>query len=482
MKTLSKLFALIIITLVAAGMNSCETINPAAEETGSFELFLNLADPDLANLKSEIPDSLGDEVSRYHALLTVLDPDSMPVLEDELLPLYKFGDGFFSEKIEMKAGHYILMKFMIVNPDGEVIFAAPLRGSPKAYLVKEPLPIGFKVQPERTTRLSPEVLPVQGDPPSDFGYSTFGFVVVKPLPFYIAAIIDDPRIMAPTRFTEAKLSVFHPDGWRHSFKMMAQINRIIIRGGAEYYKFIVEKEGFDPVEMEVPARKLMATSKEDPMIVRFGPDLHHVLRLQPDPEKGFDAMISNLEPEKNFGKHPYFEATYMTDDSPLTVMRENRSLIRFSPAGLPKSAIIEKVTLTLFYDVPLSWDQTWIDSIHVDPAGNYLYPGGVLEQIIEPWQEHEVTWEKQPKTNPKVQVWMLPFIKNANFIDVDVTRLFVNEFSFPSYGMLFKLAPVPTHYTDVYHNCFPGFRFASSDFEKPELRPMLTIHYTLPVY
>ena len=139
MKTLSRILAVIIITLVAAGIQSCEKNNPATEETGSFELFLNLADPDLANLKSEIPDSLGEEVSRYHALLTVVGPDSMPVLEDELLPLYKFGDGFFSEKIEMKAGHYILMKFMIVNPDGEVIFAAPLRGSPKAYLVKKPL-------------------------------------------------------------------------------------------------------------------------------------------------------------------------------------------------------------------------------------------------------------------------------------------------------------------------------------------------------
>jgi len=482
MKTLSKLFAVIIVTLVAAGMNSCEINNPAALETGSFELFLNLADPDLANLKSEIPDSLGDELNRYHALLTVLDPDSMPVLEDELLPLYKFGGGFFSEKIEMKAGHYILTKFMIVDPNGEVIFAAPLKGSPKAYLVKKPLPIGFKVHPERTTRLSPEVLPVQGDPPSDFGYSTFGFVVVKPLPFYIVAIIDDPRIMAPTRFTEAKLSVFHPDGWRHSFKMMAQINRIVIRGGAEYYKFIVQKEGFDPLEMEVPAKKLMATTREDPMIVRFGPDLHHVLRLQPGPEKGFDAMISNLEPEKNFGKHPYFEATYMTDNSPLTVMRENRSLIRFSPSGLPKSAIIEKVTLTLFYDVPLPWDGVILKDTLLDAAGNVLVCAGVLEQIVEPWEEHEVIWAKQPKTNEKVQVWIKPFVKNANFIDVDVTKMFVNQFSYPSYGMLFKLAPGPTLYTDAYPIRWPGFRFTSSDFEKPEMRPMLTIHYTLPIY
>ncbi len=479
MKTLSRFLSVIIITLAAAGIQSCEKNNPAADETGSIELFLNLADPDLANLKSEIPDSLGEEVSRYHVLLTIVGPDSMPVLEDELLPLYKFGDGFFSEKMEMKAGAYRLTKFMIVNPEGEVIFASPLRGSPKAYLVKEPLPIGFRVQPERTTRLSPEVLPVQGDPPSEFGYSSFGFVLVKPLPFYIVAINDDPRIMAPTRFTDAKLTVYHPDGWKHSFRMLAQINRLIIRGGAKNYKFLVEKEGFKPVEMEVSAEKLMKTSKEEPLIIRFGSGSHYVLRLRPDPEMGFDAMISNLEPDKNFGKHPFFEATYMTDDSPLAVMRENRSLIRFSPSGLPKSAIIQKVTLSLFYDIPIPWNGYLKDSLFVDAAGNVVYCAGVLEQIIEPWQEHEVTWNSQPKTNEKVQVWIRPFIKNANFIDVDVTRMFVNEFSYPSYGMLFKLAPSPT--LDVYSGVFPGFRFASSDSEKPELRPILTIHYSLPV-
>lgn len=456
---------------MAAGMQSCEKKSPAAEETGSFELFLNLDESEVSNLKSEIYDSV--DIRQYHALLTLVGPDSMPVLEDELLPLYKFGDGFFSEKIELSVGHYQLEKFMIINPAGEVIFASPLRGSPKAYLVKNPLPIGFGVRPGETTRLSPEVLPVQGEPPSEFGYSTFGFVVVNPLPFYILAILDDPRIMAPTVFTEAKLSVFHPDGWRHSFKLLPQINRVVIRGGAEAYKFIVEKEGFKPIEMEVPARRLLATSKEDPLIVRFPVVDPYVIRLQPGPDMGFDAMISNLNPEKNYGKHPYFEATYMTDNSPLAVMRENRSLIQFSPTGLPKSAMIDKVTLTLFYDVPLPWDGIITDSIYITAAGDVRYCAGYLQQIVEPWQEHEVTWAKQPKTNPKVSVEIYPFIRNTNFIVVDVTRMFVNEFSFPSYGMLFTLAPDP---------CSPGFRFCSSDYEKPEMRPMLTIHYSLPVY
>ncbi len=473
MKNLSRILTIIVISLVIAGIQSCEKKNPVINETGSLELFLSLGDSEF-NLKSELPDTFPEDVSRYHALITLFGPDSMPVLEDELLPLYKFGDGFFSEKIELKAGHLILTKFMIINPEGEVIFASPLRGSPKAYLVKEPLPLGFRVQAGETTRLSPEVLPVQGDPPSEFGYTSFGFVVVKPLAFYMVAMLDDSRIMAPTLLTEAKLMVFHPDGWRHSFRLLPQINRLVIRGGAEYYKFIVEKEGYKPVEMEVPARRLLATSKEDPLIVRFSAVNHNVLRLQPDPDMGFDAMISNLEPEANFGKHPYFEATYMTDDSPLAVMRENWSLIQFSPTGLPKSAIIEKVNLTLFYEFLPPWDSIIYDSIYyINAARDVKYNAGVLEQIIEPWQEHEVTWDNQPKTNPKVSVEVYPYstFAPASSITVDVTRMFLNEFSFPSYGMMFKLPPDPWS---------PGFRFASSDSENPKLRPMLTIHYSLP--
>ena len=50
--------------------------------------------------------------------------------------------------------------------------------------------------------------------------------------------------------------------------------------------------------------------------------------LQPGPEAGKDAMISNLEPDKNFGEHKYFEATFLSEPV-LTVMRSNRSLIWF---------------------------------------------------------------------------------------------------------------------------------------------------------
>jgi hypothetical protein len=468
MKTIYRILAVSALLLVAAGFHSCEKKNPGQELSGSLELYLSSSNLDESVLKSDEPDSLG--LSRYHALLTVIGEDSLPVMEDELLPLYKFGDGFFSEKIDLKAGHYWLMKFMIIDPAGEVVYAAPLEGSPRAYLVKDPLPVAFNIKPEETTRLSPEVLSVNGAPPSEFGYASFGFSVVKPLPFFVMVMIDDPMIMAPTLITDAHLTVHHPDGWRHEFYLEAKVNKVVIRGGAEFYKLIVEKEGFEPRHMEISARELMATTQENPLLIRVGPGMQ-VLRLQPGPENGIDAMISNLDPEKNFGDHPWFEATFISEPI-LTVMRENRSLIRFSPNGLPKSARIHKVTLTLFYDVPIPWDSIMpVDTFIYDA---YHWYGAVLQQIVEPWEEHGVTWGNQPKTIEANQVYITPFIKNANFIEVDVTRLFIpeQEIAAPNYGMLFKLSQSPQ---------FPGFRFASSDYKEPSMRPLLKIFYTLPL-
>jgi len=201
--------------------------------------------------------------------------------------------------------------------------------------------------------------------------------------------------------------------------------------------------------MEISARELMATSAEYPLVVRFGPGMH-VLRLQPGPEDGVDAMISNLDPEKNFGDHPYFEATFISEPI-LTVMRENRSLIRFTPMGLPKSARIQKVTLTLFYDIPLPWDS--IQPVDTFVYNGFAWYGAVLQQVVEPWEEYGVTWGKQPMTIEANQVFITPFIKNANFIEVDVTRLFVpvQEIAAPTMGCFLNLRLHPSSPASVLH-------------------------------
>jgi len=271
--------------------------------------------------------------------------------------------------------------------------------------------------------------------------------------------------------TTAKLTVYANNGWHYTFRLEASLNHLVIRGGSETYYFLLEKEGYLPQKIRFTAAQLRASTRENPLILKIPWDSNQwkTLVLQPGPDEGKDAMISNLDGDKNFGDYKYFETTFITEPV-LTVMRSNRSLIWFNLNAVPKSAVIRKVTLQLFYDLPVPFDPVYLTDI--DPSTGKFRYGGVLQQIVEVWEEDKVTWNTQPKTIESNQVFISPFNLNVNFITVDVTGLFVpiNEVAAPNYGMFFRLWPIEH---------FPGFRFASSDFPIETMRPKLTVYYTI---
>lgn len=464
MKTSIRLISISLFILAVAGLSSC---NKEGRENGIGTAEFSLSLPDgLSQLKSATLDST---FVSYQLMISVVGLNGDIIFTDKLIPLYTFGTGFVSEKIEIRAGEFNLTKFMVINPSGNVIYASPLAGSPLAYLINKPLPLKFNIFPDKVTQVLPEVLAVGDQTPDKFGYVSFGVHVVKPLTFWAGAVIDNPMIMAPfPLFTEAKLTVWAKDGWHYTFNLFAGRNQIIIRGGSDVYSFTLEKEGYLPQKFQFTAATLLETTKEMPLYLKIPWDsyAYKTLVLQPGPDDGKDAMISNLEPDKNFGGHKYFEATFLTEPL-LTVMRLNRSLIWFNLNTLPDSSVIRKVVLRLSYDLPVPWDSTII----IPGTNSSATMGGVLRQVIAPWEESKVTWNNQPASTEINQVIISPFILNTNFIDVDVTKLFVSLSTnpLPNHGMLFRLIP---------ENSFPGFRFASSDFPEPALRPKLTIYYT----
>jgi len=472
MKTFNRLisFALMVPLFIVAV--SCEKKGNNIDGTGKAEFSVSSADP--GSKSDSIPDSTAYS---YQVMVSVEDPEGNAVVTDTLIPLYVFGTGFVSENMELPAGELILTKFMVVNASGEVIYASPLAGSPLAYLVNRPLPITFSINPNRVTRVLPEVLFVGEHTPGDFGYASFGVQIIKPLDFWTMCVLDPSPLMPPIVITTARLTVKAPDGWHYTFNLKAEVNHIIIRGGYQLYTFILEKEGYMTQRLEFTARELAATTKDNPLIlpINWNSQLRKLV-LQPGPDAGKDAMISNLDGDKNFGDYKYFETTFLSEPV-LTVMRSNRSLIWFNPDSFPKSATIRKVVLQLTYDIPIPFDPSYFTN--ADPA-NALWCGAVLQQIVEPWEEDKVTWNSQPKTITYNQVYLSPFIRNVNFIQVDVTRLFVppattDQVTYPNYGMLFRLWPTER---------FPGFRFASSDYPVSssafKMWPALTIYYTLP--
>lgn len=466
MKTSIRLIYIILVIFSVAGLSSCKK-DSVVDGTGTLEFSMNLPDG-LAQAKSATNDSL---VVSYQLLISIEDTKGNAVMTDKLIPLYPFGSSFVSSKVEIRNGEFRLSKFMVMNPSGAIIYAAPVAGSPNAYLVNKPLPTTFNIFPDKVTTLPTEVLAVGNQSPSAFGYATFGVMIVKPLDFWTMCVIgfDNPMIMAPIQITEAKLTISNNNGWMYTFRLAAAPNHLVIRGGSEIYTFLLEKDGYPSKKMQFTSGQLLAATEKNPLVLNINPENQvYTLSLQPGPEQGKDAMISNLEPDKNFGDHKYFEATFLSE-SQLTVMRSNRSLIFFDLSTLPTGAKINKVVLRLVYEKPIPFDETLFPT--VAPATGIVWYGAVLQQIVEPWEENGVTWNKQPKTIEANQVFIPPFIRSTNVLEVEVTKLFVSNLAnpLPNHGILFKLWPADK---------FPGFRFASSDYPEPSWRPKLNIQYT----
>jgi hypothetical protein len=268
MKTLIKLTPIILVLIGAIGFSSCEKKNTDNSGRGKLEISLNLPDEASSSKSGAVTDSSG--VVSHHLMISIEDIEGNNIMSDSLIPLYTFGTDFISEKVELKTGQYKLIKFMVINPSGEVVFAAPVEGSPLAYLVNRPLPLTFNIFPDQVTRIIPEVLAVGDHTPDQFGYANFGIQIIYPLHFWVICIIDNPLSMAPgLQITTAKLTVYAENDWHYTFNLEAATNHLIIRGGSSVYYFLLEKEGYIPQKMEFTARQLMTSTKENPLALKI---------------------------------------------------------------------------------------------------------------------------------------------------------------------------------------------------------------------
>lgn len=458
--------AFMLVILVLA-FSSCERPFEKTNEAGNLRFSLQM--DELQNMmKSSSMDT--SNYMTYHLLISVMNQDSILIMDKELIPMYQFSNRFISEQIELETGTYFLSEFMVINPQSEVIFATPRNGSVLSHLVQKPLPIAFSILSGTSKTLQVEVVPVGNYVPEDFGYISFGVQVVKPLTFYTAVVFDNPMIMAPGLYVPAQIGIHGSDGWDYSFKIEAKITQLVIRAANGNYEFRVNAAGHN-TSLTVPIDRLMNTSAKSPLIISIGNDTMTIkkLSIHTTPKMTADAIIYDLSSSLNFGDSKFFSASF-TSEPVLTVMRTTRSLM-FMDIGLqlPKSATIKKVELifsVLGEIYPMHWD-SMISSM---PPPYF----GFLRQVVEPWDEDSITWENQPKTilANQVMIEYQPWSSMRQRV-YDVTRLFVpeQEIAAPNYGFMF------------FHNNeqIPGgIQFASSDADNPQIRPQFKVYYYLP--
>ncbi|HEY4788979.1 MAG TPA: hypothetical protein VIH57_23175, partial [Bacteroidales bacterium] len=162
----------------------------------------------------------------------------------ERIDLYNMNGYYISKPISLVPGSYKLTKFMVVDKDNNVLYVTPMEGSAKAYLVNDPLPIGFSVQKDQVTKVVPQVISAAGSKPEDFGYATFSFDVVKTFDFLIGVFVYNESVQN-FEMTTAHLSIATDSGWVYQKDVPAATDTITVKDGQSKYILTVTKDGYN---------------------------------------------------------------------------------------------------------------------------------------------------------------------------------------------------------------------------------------------
>lgn len=199
----------------------------------------------------------------HSLLVSIEDSEGGVVCDRKNIQLYKMGEGFISEPLALEVGEYRLTEFLVLDDQEQVIFATPIEGSEKAYLVDDPLPIEFSVSKDVVTTVTPEVLDTEEAIPEDFGYGGFSFEVVETFVFLVSVFVETQTGM---ELTEAQLTVTSGVEVLYSGSLGAETNAIEVRDGYGMYDVLVEKEGHESYEQSFTDVELKGYF-ESPLIV-----------------------------------------------------------------------------------------------------------------------------------------------------------------------------------------------------------------------
>jgi hypothetical protein len=183
----------------------------------------------------------------------------------------------------------------------------------------------------------------------------------------------------------------------------------------------------------------------------------NTLILQADAINGKDALLSQLNPDVNYGTHPDFISFDWTFTG---VEKLGNSLLQFDLSSIPSNVIITDAKLSLFYNS---------NSANAGQEGeNACY----LKKVISPWDETTVTWNTAPATTMDGAVSLSKSSSvNQDYPDIDITNLVKDWYSNPStnYGVMLEL---------VNKTLYSSMKFCSSDASEFNKRPKLEICYT----
>jgi len=199
-------------------------------------------------------------------LVSIEDSTGKVFYDSENVELYNFNGIYTSKPLPLKTGFYKLTKFMVVDSAGNVIYAAPKKGSPKAYLVQNPLDIDFSIEEDVVTKLAPEVLSTEESTPADFGYFDATFVIVKTFDFLISIFAYD-QTTRNFKLTDASITISDSIKELYTLQLGAKTNKITVNDGLSIYNLRITKNGYSAITKSFTSDSLKACFNKPLVIV-----------------------------------------------------------------------------------------------------------------------------------------------------------------------------------------------------------------------
>jgi len=176
-------------------------------------------------------------------IVSINDSKGDEVYSSEKIELYNFEGSYISKPLALVPGDYELVQFALIDSSNSVIYASPVIGSSKAYLVQQPLPIAFTINTDIVTKLVPEVLSTDESQPEDFGYSTFSFNIVPTLDFLIS-VFEYNQDSVNFVLTSARISVAFNGEVKYAFDLEPKTNKLTMNKIDGNYILSVSKPGY----------------------------------------------------------------------------------------------------------------------------------------------------------------------------------------------------------------------------------------------
>lgn len=441
-----KSILLILVVFTACEKESVEDNNPLSPV--EFQLVVNQSNLKSANGNELLSTEIANVKS---ALVSIATNEGNMVYEQEQIELFNFNEKFITKKLLLEVGNYVLTEFLLLDTNGNVIYATPKEGAELASLVNDPLSIDFSVRLNQTTTVYPEVLSINDFEPADFGYVEFGFRYIKTFDFVVGIYTLDNE-QTPTA-SNANI-VVSANGKEYINKEIEGIlNILTINDGLEVYTITVEKDGYKAFSKNYTLEQLKQY-ETTPLDVY----LEKISELTLDYTKIIDATLSSYNPDNNNGDATFNQAFSWTIlGDPVNV----RFVMGFDLSDIPEGKQIKSATLSLFY----------ADN-HPDPLEKDIYGGQndlKIELIGQDWDESTVTWNNQPSTIA-VGTKIIPADGNGKVDkpDIDITELVQLMINNPDGNNGIKVSQL----VEIqYRSSF----FASTENEMIDKRPKLNI-------